>query len=56
MWVGVAEEEATRHSARQKPRNSSYLTSRFKALSSNGFIRHAMRLSVRMVDNWGSLI
>ncbi len=36
MGVGVAEEEAIQYDATRKPRNSSYLTSRFGALSSNG--------------------
>jgi hypothetical protein len=56
MGVGVAEEEAIQYSARRKPRNSSYLTSRFGALSSNGLAALPARYLSEMVDNSGLLI
>lgn len=50
MGVGVAEEEAIEYSAGRKPRNSSHLTSRFGALSSNALMGIAGKFAGRSTE------
>ncbi len=50
MGVGVAEEEAIEYSAGRKPRNSSHLTSRFGALSSNALMGVAGQFADRSTE------